>query len=325
MPDSKLPYAAKYDLLLSYLDVTMKKGDFMQISRLFEIVYILLDKKTVTAGELAERFEVSQRTIYRDVETLSSSGIPIYMSKGKGGGISLLPGFILNKAVLSEKEKADILLALKASSSVGISESDTALKKLSGLFGSVSTDWLEVDFSSWSNTPKEGETFEKLKKAVTQRNVISFMYSNAKGENITREAEPVKLCYKSGSWYVFAFCRLRKDFRFFKLSRMKELSVSDETFMREAPSAIIPKKEWTGESVTLKLRLAPEASFRVYEEFETMEKQSDGSFIVELKIPKQDWIYGYIFTFGEHCEVLEPEDFRAEVKNRLEKSLKQYL
>lgn len=86
----------------------------MQINRLFEIVYILLDKKRVTSRELAERFEVSSRTIYRDIETLSAAGIPVYMSKGKGGGISLLPDFVLNKAVITDEEKEEILSSLKA-------------------------------------------------------------------------------------------------------------------------------------------------------------------------------------------------------------------
>ncbi len=311
--------------MLSYYPVMLKRVKFMQISRLFEMVYILLDKKTVTAGELADHFEVSKRTIYRDVEVLSSAGIPIYMSKGKGGGISLLPSFTLDKSVLNLEEKADILLALKAVNSVGISESDTALKKLSSLFGSVNTDWLEVDFSSWSNTSKEEETFGVLKKAVIQKNIISFVYSNANGENMRREAEPLRLCFKGSSWYLYAFCDMRQDYRFFKLSRIKELTVSSMAFERTAPQVIIQKKPWDGEYVTLKLKLSSAASFRVYDEFDILERLDDGSFIAEIKMPKADWIYSYVFSFGEQCEVLEPEDVRNAVKDKLEKSLKSYL
>ena len=123
----------------------------MQINRLFEVVYILLDKKTVTAKELAERFEVSSRTIYRDIETLSSAGIPVYMSKGKGGGISLLPDFVLNKAVLTDEEKEDILSSLKAVKAVNLSKTDTALKKLSSLFGESNTDWIGNEVSKPEN------------------------------------------------------------------------------------------------------------------------------------------------------------------------------
>lgn len=110
----------------------------MQINRLFEIVYILLDKKNVTAKELGERFNVSTRTIYRDIETLSGAGIPVYMSKGKGGGVRLLDHFVLNKSMLSESEQSEILTALSALQSVGQAEAQTALSKLSGIFGKAS-------------------------------------------------------------------------------------------------------------------------------------------------------------------------------------------
>lgn len=131
----------------------MKWGEKIQINRLFEIIYILLENKIVTAKQLAERFEVSQRTIYRDVETLSSAGIPIYMSKGKGGGISILPEFILNKAVLTEVDKSEILSSLRAVNAVHLNDIDTdkVLKKLNNLFGVTNTDWIEVDFTTWGN------------------------------------------------------------------------------------------------------------------------------------------------------------------------------
>ena len=140
-----------------------------------------------------------------------------------------------------------------------------------------------------------------------------------------REAEALKLCFKSGSWYLYAFCRKRQDYRFFKLSRMRELTVSEESFERMAPVVIFSKNEWSGENVTLKLRLSPAAAFRVYDEFETAQRQPDGSFVAEITMPRQDWIYSYIFSFGEHCEVLEPEDIRDTVKTMLEKTLKSYL
>ena len=173
----------------------LKQGGKMQINRLFEILYILLDQKTVTSRALAERFEVSQRTIYRDIETLSSAGIPVYMSKGKGGGISLLPDFVLNKAVITDEEKEDILSSLKAVNAVHPSKTDTALKKLSSLFGESNTDWIEVDFSSWANAQNETETFNTMKPAIIGKRVVSFSYASAKGQRTSREVEPLKLCF----------------------------------------------------------------------------------------------------------------------------------
>jgi len=298
----------------------------MQINRLFEIVYILLDRKTITSKELAERFEVSSRTIYRDIETLSSAGIPVYMSKGRGGGISLLPDFVLNKAVITDAEKEDILSSLKAVSAVTLSKTDTALKKLSSLFGESNTDWIEVNFSSWTNTRRETETFHTIKSAIIGKRVLSFRYASAKGQQTTREAEPLKLCFKSGAWYLYGYCRSRSDFRFFKLKRIRELCVSEQTFQRKSPDQIFSDQNvFQEEYVTLKLRLSPQVAYRVYDEFDCYEQQEDGSFIAEINYPKGEWIFYYITSFGSHCEVLEPEDVRNGVKEALQNALKKYL
>ena len=298
----------------------------MQINRLFEIVYILLDKKIITSKELAERFEVSQRTIYRDIETLSSAGIPVYMSKGKGGGISMLPDFVLNKAVITDEEKDDILSSLKAVNAVNLSKTDTALKKLSSLFGESNADWIEVDFSSWSNMQNETEAFNTIKSAILRKRVISFSYASAKGQRTSREVEPLKLCFKSGAWYLYGYCRSRCDFRFFKLRRIRELCTSEENYQRKSPKQIfVGKNMYQEEYVKLKLKLSSEVAYRVYDEFDHYEQQEDGSFIVEIKYPKGQWIFYYIASFGSQCEVLEPVDVRNDVKAELQNTLNNYL
>ncbi|RBP66052.1 putative DNA-binding transcriptional regulator YafY [Alkalibaculum bacchi] len=298
----------------------------MQINRLFEIVYILLDKKIVTSKELAERFEVSPRTIYRDIETLSSAGIPVYTSKGKGGGISLLPDFVLNKAIITDKEKEDILSSLKAVNAVNLSKTDTALRKLSSLFGESNTDWIEVDFSSWANTQKEIETFNAIKSAILDKKGISFSYASAKRQQTSREVEPLKLCFKSSSWYLYGYCKSRCDFRFFKLRRMKELCVLEQNFQRKSPNQIFSNENvFQEEYVRLKLKLSAKVAYRVYDEFDSYERQEDGSFIAEINYPKGEWIFYYITTFGSQCEILEPEDVRNNVKAELKNILKHYL
>ncbi len=298
----------------------------MQINRLFEIVYILLDKKTVTSKELAELFEVSSRTIYRDIETLSSAGIPIYMSKGKGGGISLLPGFVLNKAVITDEEKDDILSSLKAVNAVNLSKTHTALKKLSSLFGESNTDWIEVDFSTWSNEHNETETFNVIKSAILDRRGISFSYASSKGQQISREVEPLKLCFKNSAWYLYGYCKSRCDFRFFKLRRIKELCVSKQNFQRKSPNQIFSKENlFKDEFVKLKLKLSEQLAYRVYDEFDSYEQQEDGSFIAEINIPKGEWIVYFIASFGSQCEVLEPESVRNDVIAELQNTLIHYL
>lgn len=297
----------------------------MQINRLFELVYHLLNKESVTAGELAQQFEVSPRTIYRDVELLSSAGIPIYMTKGKGGGISLLPDFVLNKTVLTDTEKADILSALNAVDAVSLEKTNTAVQKLSALFGKASSDWVEVDFSGWANAEEEANLFTTLKSAILARTPVEFYYHGGEG-SVWRVTEPMKLCFKGQSWYLYAYCRLRKDVRFFKLRRIKELSVLPEQFERQAPLRIFGAgKVFQDDFVTITLRISKNMAYRVYDEFTQYEVLPDGGFSVQMTMPRGDWVYHYLATFGEHCEVLAPEDIRLQIKNKLQKTLAQYL
>lgn len=297
----------------------------MQINRLFEMVYLLLNKEKVTAGEMAKHFEVSPRTIYRDVELLSSACIPIYMTKGKGGGISLLPDFVLNKAVLTESEKADILSALHAMDSVSLEKADTAVKKLSLLFGNADSDWVEVDFSEWANADAEALTFSTLKNAILQKVVVKFLYHSGKS-SMEREVEPLKLCFKGQGWYLYGYCRVRNDYRFFKLRRIRNLAVLTEQFKRQKPNKIFDgDKVFQDDFVTIILKLSKEVAYRVYDEFPNCELLPDGSFKVTLTMPRGEWVYYYITTFGEHCEILEPIDIRLQIKEKLQKTLSKYL
>lgn len=297
----------------------------MQINRLFEMVYLLLNKKSMTAGELATHFEVSPRTIYRDVELLSSAGIPIYMTKGKGGGISLLPDFVLNKTVLSDGEKSDILAALHAVDAVNLEQTNTAVQKLSSLFGNTSADWVEVDFSGWANADEEAQLFSLLKSAILGKKKVAFQYHSSEGST-QRTAEPMKLCFKGQSWYLYAFCTVRQDYRFFKLRRMKELKLLDERFERTASAKIFEgTKIFQDDFVTITLKLSKKMAYRVYDEFSQYKTLPSGDFIATLTMPRGDWVYQYLATFGEDCEIIEPEDIRLQIKDKLQKTLAQYL
>lgn len=297
----------------------------MQINRMFEIIYILLNQKIVTAKELSTRFEVSTRTIYRDIETLSAAGIPVYMTKGKGGGISLLENFVLNKTVLTNEEKSDILSSLKAVDAINFNETDTAIKKLGSLFGDSPSDWIEIDFSSWYNSEKESQIFNTIKAAILSKQMISFSYASGKMETTKREVEPLKLCFKGMSRYLYAYCTLRKDFRFFKLSRIKDLLLIDKNFERVLSQPIFNSElSFSDEYVTLKLRISPKMSFRVYDEFDTYTQDSEGYFIAESSYPLGEFLFPYIASFGAYCEVLEPAYVRDSIKDELEKILKNY-
>ena len=300
----------------------------MQINRLFQMIYLLLHKKVITAKDFASYFEVSTRTIYRDVEHLSSAGIPIYMTKGKGGGISLISNFVLNKTLLTNTEKTEILSAMHAIKAVNLEESNTALQKLSALFGGQNTDWVEVDFCGWANGAsgqEEAELFAILKDSIISKKQIIFLYYGVE-YSTKRVVEPLKLCFKGQNWYLYAYCTLRKDFRFFKLRRMKELLVSHEIIQRVAPSKVLVDESSFGDDmVTLTLKLSKEMAYRVYDEFHQYQTLYNGDFIAEITMPKGEWIYHYIATFGEYCEILSPDDVRGQVKEKLQKTLQRYL
>ena len=299
----------------------------MQVNnRLFEIVYILLQKKKVTAKELADRFEVSTRTIYRDIETLSMANIPIYASKGKDGGIGILDEYVLNRTILSEEEQNQILFALQSIKKVVGQEEEAVLSKLSTLFNKKVEDWIKIDFSNWDRDSEKEDRFNKIKTAILNRKQIEFVYYNSNGEESKRIVEPLRIWFKDKSWYLISYCMTKEDYRIFKISRMKEIRILDKTFERELPEE---KKEenYNLGSISLKLEISKERAYRVYDEFESEEisKNQNGDFIVKVEYPEGEWVHGFILSFGEYVKVLSPDKVRKVVKTKLEKTIKNYL
>lgn len=298
----------------------------MQESRLFKIVYYLLDKGKSTAPELAEKFEVSIRTIYRDLDAISAAGIPIYATQGKGGGISLLQDYILDKSLLSDQEKEKILMALQGIIATEDTKADELLSKLGGIFQTKIQDWIEVDFSDWiKNTPNQ-DVFNTIKGAIFTKNTIKFSYFGSNGSFSKRTVEPIKLVFKSKDWYLYGFCLLKNDFRFFKLTRIKDLEVLAETFTRDVLH--IPKIETTiknERTISVKLKFAPQVAFRIYDEFTgNVTEDNQGNLYVYIDLPDNEVMYSYLFSFGNSVEVIEPDYVRDRMKNRLLLMLKKY-
>jgi len=294
-------------------------GEVMQINRLLEIVYILLNQKSVTAKQLAERFSVSQRTIYRDIDTLSLAGIPVYTEKGKGGGISLLSEFVLSKSILSDKEQNEILSALQGLTNMGTVDSDHALQKLSAVFSKSVTNWLEVDFSDWNYS--NAEIFYDLKTAILEHRIIEFEYYGASGETTHRCIEPVQLWFKSKNWYIKGYCLKRKNMRLFKLTRIRELYVTDETFnirnMQEIPLEQDSDKIHDP-IVEVVLKIDKEMAFKVLDEWNERNslKLPDGSYKIIVNLPEDEWLYGIILSYGEYIEVVHPTSLREKIKEK---------
>ena len=300
----------------------------MQINRLFEIVYILLDKKTITAKELSEHFEVSVRTIYRDIETLSIAGIPVYTNKGKGGGISLIENFVFNKSVLSEKEQNEILMSLQSLNAMKFLDVEPVLKRLSTIFNKESTNWIDVDFTQWGSDDSEKEKFNVIKTAIISTKIVSFDYFSSYGEKTLRTVEPLKLIFKGQGWYLYGFCRLKSQFRIFKITRIRNINLLNEIFKRDIPMDIWGEgdKSYKNKRVTLVLRIDEKMAYRLYDEFdqEDIKKNLDGSFTATVTFPEGDWIYGYVMSYGEYAEVIEPKDIRKIIKRKFEQGLKKY-
>lgn len=303
----------------------------MQIHRLLEIVYILLDKRSITAKQLSEHFEVSARTIYRDVETLSAAGIPIYTVRGKDGGIRLLDNYTLSKTLLSEKEQLEILTSLQGMKSLNVPEVQAVLEKLTTLFNIHHyTDWIDVDFSHWGSNEAEKGKFNMLKTAIVNSRVVTFDYYNSNGQKSKRIIEPAKVIFKGQAWYLQGFCQTRKALRIFKISRIKNLLMTSESFTRteqESQNFQDPIASMSYKLVTVILQIDPSMAYRVYDEFahDLIVLNQDGSFTVTVTYPNTEWLYGYILSFGANVEVKKPEAVKRILKQKLEDSLKKYL
>lgn len=299
----------------------------MQINRLFEMVYILLDKKTITAKALSVHFEVSIRTIYRDIDTLSAAGIPVYTNKGKGGGISLIDDFVLNKSMLTEQEQNEILMSLQSLNAVKFPDIETVLNKLSVFFNKQGMNWIDVDFSHWGSDDSERQKFTMLKKAILNKTIVTFDYYSSYGEKTKRTVEPTKLLFKGQSWYLYGYCRAKNDFRIFKITRIKNFCTVNETFNRDTPKDILGNFEANNNRiVTLVLRIDERMAYRIYDEFDEkcIQKNKDGSFTVTVSFPEDEWVYGYVLSYGNYAEVLEPQHIREIIKRKFEEGYKKY-
>lgn len=279
----------------------------MPDSRLFKILYYLLDREHATAPELAAEFEVSPRTIYRDVEALSSAGIPIYTELGRNGGIYLLQDFILDRALLSENEKQEVLTALQSISATGYIGGKEMLTKLSALFHINTRNWLEVDFSRWGKCACDNSKFDILKTAIIQCKEIKIVYENTNSERSTRIIQPLKISYKSKEWYLKAFCKEKQDFRIFKLNRILGLKLLENTFV---PRPYPEEKNSDQQPYhQIALLFSKEIAYRVYDEFDEteIECQKNGDLVVHAEMPVDPWLIGYLLSFGTQVEIIEPK------------------
>ena len=297
---------------------------YMQIDQLFEFVYILIDKKRVTAKEMAERFGVSIRTIYRWLEALSVSGVPVYSMKGRGGGIAISEKFAMDNTVLSEDERLAIVSSVKALESLSgkrgtvITPERKAADKLSRLVTS-DTDWLEVDFAPWSPEGAEVRNlFGILRDSILKKRQISFDYFTGDGRSEKRVVHPWKLVFRGQSWYLLGWCTSRKAERFFKLTRMRNLvmtsknaSVSRNTFTSR--SAQIP--EYSAPLIKIKAKVTQEKISYLMDSFICTEikPQKNGFINVTFTAPDSPWLCDILLSFGAQIIIVSPAKLKSKI------------
>ena len=297
----------------------------MKDNRLFRILYYILEKGKVTANELADKFEVSVRTIYRDIDSISSAGIPIYATQGKGGGIEIAEDFVLSKSLLSENEKQQIMSALQGLENTIIQHENELLTKLSALFKIKNTSWIEVDFNNWQNNKLYEKTFNDIKSAILSKNIVSFTYFSSNEKETSRRVKPVRLLFKSQDWYLYALCLLRNDFRYFKLSRIKNLETQVEKFENSFDDVILKKEMPNDNKVRIKVKFDRKVAFRVYDELNGAITEDDENLYAEIEIPNDYNLFNYIFSFGDGVEVLEPKEIRMQIKEMINKMAGKYI
>lgn len=288
-------------------------GRQMKIDRMIGILSILLQQEKVTAPYLAEKFEVSRRTINRDIEALCMAGIPLVTEQGAKGGVSIMEGYKMDKTLLSTSDMQAILAGLRSLDSVsGTSRYLQLMEKLqAGASNLLRGDQhILIDLSSWyrdSLTPK----IEQIHDAICSQQKISFVYYAPKGES-KREVEPYDLIFQWSSWYLWGFCMARQDFRLFKLNRMADIQ-AEESFEKRS----VPLPDFSPEHVfpgvySVKALIQPSFKWRLVEEYglESFTQQPDGALLFSAKFTDKASIICWIASFGDGAELLEPAELR---------------
>ncbi len=300
----------------------------MKIDRLIGILAILLQKDTVTAPDLAEHFEVSRRTINRDIEDLCKAGIPIVTRQGQGGGICIMDGYRMDRTLLTHVEMKDTLAGLRSLDSVnGTNRYGQLMEKLfAGSSDFMAGDQsVLIDLSSWykkSLAPK----IEMIREGIENGTEISFLYFAPKGES-RRRIEPYYLIFRWSSWYVWGWCCQREDFRLFKLNRMEEVFLTGKRFEKRKPSMpdLDDGKIFPG-GIKVTILFEPECKWRLVEDFgvSCFEELEDGKLLFQADYTDRENLITWIMSFRDGAVVLQPEDIRVQIKESIEGMARKY-
>ncbi|MEN8155256.1 MAG: YafY family protein [Acidobacteriota bacterium] len=298
----------------------------MRIDRLLSITILMLNRDRVTAKELSEKFEVSVRTIYRDLDALLLAGIPVMSYQGNEGGYGLVENYKINKQLLSLNEMLSILSSLQ---SINISledeQYDSAMEKIKSLVPgdkkeeiSRQMEQIIIDFIPWDGNLRQKDNLSLVHKSIVASKIIEFTYTNNKGIKKRRKVEPMTLFFRGYGWYLFAYCLLRNDYRIFRLARIRNISTLSSLYTRRNRSyKDFSSPEFDkGEKIELVIKFSKEIQPWVEDAFDDsdIKDTSETHFIVTTEINEDNWIYPWILSYGEHAEILKPKSVRDKIK-----------
>jgi predicted DNA-binding transcriptional regulator YafY len=297
-------------------------------------VTFLLNRPKVRVKELAEKFHVSTRTIYRDLDIINQAGIPVVSYSGAHGGIGIIEDFRIDKQVLSYQEMQSVVDALKGvNNSLHNEELDLIIDKIQGLLPksrnlhSNNNTPVAIDLQPWGMSENYQKRIKQINTAIENRQVVRFTYTKIDAAPENREIEPMTIIFKGYTWYLFGYCRKRKDYRIFRISRMDELQITNRFFVRKKggyQQYINYNESVKNVELTLKFSKVVGAAVKDSTIEQDILEETDNHIILKTKMPFSNWLYGYILSFGSFVEVLAPKNFRKIICEEAEKISKIY-
>lgn len=295
----------------------------MKLDRLLSITMMLINNDIVTAKDLADKFEVSIRTIYRDIEVLCAAGIPVISYQGINGGFGIMEGFKIDKGLLNAKDIDSLTAILKGISTIFEDRKyDDTLNKIQPLSSSKNNSTLIMDFGNWDYHSFTKNTIKSIGTAIERNKIIKFQYTNASGENILRIVEPLTLIMKYNAWYLYGFCRIKSDYRLFKVTRIRDLEITEEasSLHKEKIEEFKFQSEFEDKDnfIDLELKFNSKVSANALDLFngEDINFNDDGSLTVKVHCHETEWIYSTILSFGKNVEVINPPHIKNNIKQK---------
>ncbi|EAE7733948.1 YafY family transcriptional regulator [Listeria monocytogenes] len=301
----------------------------MKVDRLMSIVLILLDKERISAQELADRFEVSLRTIYRDIDAIDLAGVPIRSTPGVGGGFEIMPNYKMDSKVFSTADLSAILMGLSSlSNMVRGDELINALAKIKSFIPAdrakeieLKANHIYIDLSQWTGNNNIQPHVEIIKVALQENKLLTFEYIAHQGNKTVRIVEPYQLVMKSSHWYLYGYCQNRNDFRLFRLSRMSGLKILEDTFtLRDFRKPQLEMEDIIAVmQIEIKIRIHQSIIDRVldYCSYENFYPDGEEHYIVSFPFIENEYHYDILLSFGDKCECLEPLHIREKMKRRI--------